>query len=152
MLFRTKNECFHICKLQIYSRKFVKSIKDRKHRCLSAWPLANWAVFTKLYFLRNLQMGPIRYSVCSYKTYSLFFCLRVKLELTLKWSTWKILHSRVGSLYTNKLQTWLNKSARNKHFSLLAPIVSYEENKLLWIRSLKCIFILFTQILLCNSI
>jgi len=45
-------------------------------------------------------------------------------------------------MYT-RLLTWLEQLESDKHSSSLGPLISYKENKLLWIRPLLLVFLIF---------
>ncbi len=81
------------------------------------------AVLTTLYFLRNLRLGPISKSVCSWLAFQA--SSNVCKYATCKKGAW------VGSGLTRKLQTRLKRPVGNQHYSLLVPFVNYEENEVL---------------------
>ncbi len=81
-------------------------------------------------FSSQLMNRPNKLKCMSLAGFStLVYCLQVMSEPSPKWSAFQVVHPRVGLL---ALQT-LNYAGNKEKIGLLAPFVSYKENKALWI-------------------
>jgi hypothetical protein len=92
----------------------------------------------KTFYGRNLQIGQKSWSACPWQVfYSLAECLKVRpgavfTSFHFLCNLRKMGPNKIGLYYTR-----LERLARVKHYSLLGPFVSYEENEVLLIWTLE---------------